>query len=112
MRLQRLLKHADFERVYRQGQRHFAAHLTVFYLRREAAGARVGFTVSRALGGSVQRNRIRRRLREAVRRHGGVLAAPVDVVINPKKSVLKIEFSVLLGQVERAFAIIAQRLSA
>ena len=30
----RLLRHADFERVYKQGRRHFAAHITVFYLPR------------------------------------------------------------------------------
>ena len=30
----RLLRHADFERVYKQGRRHFAAHMTVFYLAR------------------------------------------------------------------------------
>ena len=33
----RLLRHADFERVYKQGRRHFAAHMTVFYLRRAIA---------------------------------------------------------------------------
>ena len=62
---QRLLRHADFERVYKQGRRHFASHMTVFYLARavdtaaESVGSRVGFTVSKALGGAVQRNRMR-----------------------------------------------------
>jgi len=37
----RLLKHSDFERVYKQGRRHFSAHLTVFYLR-QAEGALPG----------------------------------------------------------------------
>jgi ribonuclease P protein component len=105
----RLLKHADFDRVYRQGQRHFSGHMTVFYLRREAGNPRCGFTVGRALGGAVQRNRIRRRLREAVRRHFPALAAPVDVVINPKRSVLTAEFAVLCEEVGRAFELIAQR---
>src|SRR5260370_22711194 len=76
-----LLRHADFEQVYKQGRRHFAAHMTVFYLRRSInddavkkdagpQGLRVGFTVGRVLGGSVQRNRMKRRLREAVRLSG------------------------------------------
>ena len=78
---QRLLKHADFERVYKQGRRHFAAHMTVFYWTRPdatntgAQGLRVGFTVSKALGGAVQRNRARRRLREIVRRRWTRVAA-------------------------------------
>ena len=99
----RLLKHADFDNVYQNGRRHFAAHMTVFFFRRTADGPRVGFTVGRALGGSVERNRIRRRLREAVRRHLPELAAPVDVVINPKRSALQADFELLADEVARAF---------
>jgi ribonuclease P protein component len=86
--------------------------MTVFYLLRpEGTGLRVGFTVTRALGGAVQRNRMKRRLREAVRRLRPAISAAVDVVVNPKKSLLRAEFSELLQQVERAFAVIQQRLS-
>jgi ribonuclease P protein component len=100
----RLLKHADFERVYRQGRRHFAAHMTVFFQTREGGnGPRVGFTVSRALGGSVERNRIRRRLREAVRLNMKDLHVSVDVVINPKKSAIDAEFTELGLEVAQAF---------
>lgn len=119
----RLLKHSDFDRVYKQGRRHFSSHMTVFYLRRsegasqEAASvqrsARVGFTVGRVLGGAVQRNRIKRRLREAVRLRRSALqsACSVDVVINPKKSVLTLEFSVVLDEVGRALDAIAKKLT-
>ena len=121
-RAARLLKHSDFERVYKQGRRHFSSHMTVFYLRRaEGASpqdalrkkdARVGFTVGRVLGGAVQRNRIKRRLREAVRQRCAVLQSTgaVDVVINPKKSVLTLEFSVVLDEVGRALDAIAKKL--
>ena len=108
----RLLKHAAFEQVYQQGGRIFSGHLTAFFLRRaEAEGPRVGFTVSRALGGAVDRNRIKRRLRAAVRQRLTRLQAPVDVVINPKRSVLHLEFDQLLTEIERAFAGVEQRLS-
>ena len=81
-RTARLLRHADFERVYKQGRRHFSALMTVFYWPRPEVnasaamltaartrvaaphGLRVGFTVGRVLGGAVQRNRMKRRLRE------------------------------------------------
>jgi ribonuclease P protein component len=103
----RLLKHADFERVYKLGRRHFAAHITVFYLARvEGDGFRVGFTVGRVLGGAVDRNRMKRRLREAVRLLLPERPAPVDVVINPKKSMLAIEFTELKKEVSRAFEVI------
>jgi ribonuclease P protein component len=106
----RLLKHADFDRVYKQGQRQFSSHMTVLYLRQASGEARVGFTVGRVLGGAVDRNRIKRRLREAVRQHRSLLAIPVDVVINPKKSVLKMEFSELVEEMRRAFEQVARKL--
>jgi len=120
----RLLKHSDFDRVYKQGRRHFSSHLTVFYLRQSVddlpdgkppdRGARVGFTVGKVLGGAVQRNRIKRRLREAVRQRRMVLtgAGAVDVVINPKKSVLTLEFAVVLDEVGKALEVIAKKMVA
>ena len=126
-RTARLLRHADFERVYKQGRRHFSASLTVFYWPRAEAradesstavhgrpvprGLRVGFTVGRALGGAVQRNRMKRRLREAVRLSFPLGDIAADVVINPKKSLLATDFSAVLNEVSRAFAVIEQKLS-
>jgi ribonuclease P protein component len=110
-RTARLLKHADFERVYKQGRRHFTSHMTVFYLRQTEGMARTGFTVGRVLGGAVQRNRIKRRMRDAVRQRRSILTGPVDVVINPKKSVLKVEFPILLEEVTRAFEVIARKMA-
>ena len=81
--------------------------MTVFYLLRAEGTARIGFTVGRVLGGAVVRNRIRRRLREAVRLQRAQLKGPVDVVINPKKTALAVEFVVLLEEVGRAFVVIA-----
>lgn len=130
-----LRKHSDFQRVYQQGRRHFSGNMTVFYLPAEATApapvkavpgpngdgmaaqscvrvsgsVRIGFTVSKALGGSVERNRMRRRTREAVRHHlpmlGGMNGA-VDVVINPKKSLLAAEFPQISKEIERAFSVI------
>ena len=108
----RLLRHADFERVYQQGRRHFSAHMTVFYLSRDQGeGLRIGFTVGRVLGGAVERNRIKRRLREAVRLQRPAGIGSVDVVINPKKSVMKVGFADLMGEVARAFGVIQQKLA-
>jgi ribonuclease P protein component len=123
-RTARLLRHADFERVYKLGRRHFSQSMTVFYWQRQeqqqgvhvaakhpAKGLRIGFTVSRAHGGAVIRNRMKRRLREAVRLSRPPVGPNADVVINPKKAVLTIEFEAVLNEVRRAFAVIEQKLS-
>jgi len=85
--------------------------MTVFYLRQSEGIARTGFTVGRILGGAVQRNRIKRRMRDAVRQRRSILPGAVHVVINPKKSVLKVEFPILLEEVSRAFEVIARKMA-
>ena len=105
-RTSRLLKHADFDHVYREGKRYFSTNMTVFFLPRmgpPVEGLRIGLTVSRALGGAVDRNRMRRRMREAVRATRPLETPPIDVVINPKRLVLKVGFEVLVKEVDRAF---------
>jgi ribonuclease P protein component len=62
------------------------------------------------LGGAVERNRMKRRLRESVRLRWPRNGVPVDVVINPKKSVLKVEFSELANEIGRAFEVIQKSL--
>jgi ribonuclease P protein component len=107
----RLLKHSDFEHVYKHGKRHFSPHLAVYYLRREnGSAARIGLTVGKVLGGAVERNRVKRRLREAVRRRISLLGAPADVVIHPKKTVLTMDFTTLLEEVGRAFEVVQKKI--
>lgn len=103
-RVTRLLKHADFQDVYQQGKKQFAGNMTVFYRERnDEAGPRVGFTVGKVLGGSVDRNRIRRRMRAAVQRRLALLTRPLDVVLHPRKSVLGLEFARLETEVGQLF---------
>jgi ribonuclease P protein component len=111
----RLLHRADFQRVYDFGRRQFTGNMTVFFLRRadspeEApSSVRVGFTVGRVLGGAVERNRIRRRMREAVRLNWPAETAPVDIVFHPRKQVLDLPFEELAREVERGLQLAIQR---
>ena len=73
---------------------------------------RVGLTAGRVLGGAVERNRIRRRMREAVRMHLGALPAGVDVVLHPRRLVLEMDFSRLEREVARVFGAVAAGVAA
>jgi ribonuclease P protein component len=113
----RLRKHADYQRVYREGRRQSLPLLTYFFAARvsapeaEAEAPRVGLTTGRVLGKAVERNRIKRRMRAVVRKHVHVLQGPVDVVLHPRRQVLEAEFTALEREVARAFAAVMRSLS-
>jgi ribonuclease P protein component len=78
----RLSRSADFDRVFRQGRSHAGRELVLYvFPRGEADEPRLGLSVSRKVGGAVQRNRVKRLLREAFALEGGRLPAGTDAVV-------------------------------
>ena len=82
-REQRLTKRQDFAAVYRRGRPYRSGLVILRALRTSRPLSRFGFTVGRPLGKAVVRNRVKRRLREAVR------SLPVvpgwDLVLNARR---------------------------
>jgi ribonuclease P protein component len=105
----RLTKRAEFQRVSR-GRRASVESFTLQSRRRDEAGkevdsgARVGLTVTKSVGGAVERNRVRRRLKEALR-----AAAPLeaegdhDYVLMARREALGRRFAALVDDVRTAF---------
>lgn len=84
---QRLCKNRDFRRIYARGRSHVHDLAVLYVLRRNAeteppaSGRRIGFVVSKKQGNAVVRNRIKRRLREAVRQRLPALRnEPFDLI--------------------------------
>ena len=111
----RLRKHVDYQRVYKGSRKQFSKQISFFFtlrpltgpdgkpLRDTADAPRIGLTVGKVLGKAVDRNRIKRRLREAARKHLPLLTVPVDVVLHPRRTVLDLEFPALEREVEQIF---------
>jgi ribonuclease P protein component len=112
----RLRKHADYQRVYKGSRKQFAKQMSYFFIVRPQLGPdgtplrnadttspRIGLTVGKVMGKAVDRNRIKRRMREAVRKNLTALSTPVDVILHPRKSVIDIEFSALDREVANVF---------
>lgn len=89
--------------MYDQGSRVTCSSFAMFYAVRatDPAGPRAGFTTPRALGKAVIRNRLRRRMREAVRLEMPQFAASIDYVFHPRHGVMEIEFPRLRREVVR-----------
>jgi ribonuclease P protein component len=110
-----LRQHADYQRVYKAARKQFAKQIAYFFAMRAAdapsatPGPRIGLTVPKALGKAVDRNRIKRRLREAIRRALPLLSVSVDVVLHPKRTTLTLDFVTIEQEVAEIFRIIQKR---
>lgn len=79
----RLTRSADFDRVFRQGSSHGGREFVLYVFPRaeEPVAPRLGLSVSRKVGGAVQRNQVKRLLREAFALDGDRLPQGSDVVV-------------------------------
>ena len=111
----RLRRHADYQRAYQATRKQFSQSMTWFLARRDedvsgdrdaasvVTSARVGLTAGKVLGKAHERNRIKRRMREVVRRHFGELPAGYDLILHPRRQVMTMDFGKLEGEVLRIF---------
>jgi len=77
-----LSRSADFDRVFRRGRSHAGRELVLYvFPRRDDGAPRLGLSVSRRVGGAVERNRVKRLLREAFALESMRLPAGSDAVV-------------------------------
>ena len=88
----RLVRRVEYDAVYRDGRRKSGREFAVFLRPNGLDVSRFGWSIKKALGGAVRRNRIRRRIREIVRLHRQEIAPGWDIVIHPRSSVAATKF--------------------
>jgi ribonuclease P protein component len=91
----RLVRRAEYDAVYREGRRRSSRDFTLFVRPNGLEVSRFGWSIKKALGNAVRRNRIRRRLREIFRLHRRKIASGWDVVVHPRATVATTAFPAL-----------------
>ena len=110
----RLRKHADYQRAYAGSRKRQSASMSWFLApqagigtddaggkKSPPSGPRVGLTAGRVLGKAHERNRIKRRMRDVIRRHVDLLPEGADLILHPRRVVLTMEFGKLEAEVVR-----------
>lgn len=106
----RLRKHADYQRAYAAARKRQSASMSWFLASRpagsgvqpdDAPASRVGLTAGKVLGKAHERNRIKRRMREALRRHVDMFPEGCDLIFHPRRIVLTLEFTKLEEEIVR-----------
>ena len=102
-RANRVVRPSDFRTIVRAGRRIGAPHLVVYVLERGAGGpGRFGFIVGKNVGGAVQRNLVRRRLRECGRAAIRSTSLSADVVVRALPGSADVSWATLHGEVAGA----------
>lgn len=97
---ERVRKKQDYLRIYEQGARRYSQHFTIITCRNSSGIRRLGTTVSKKAGNAVQRNRIKRLLREFFRLNKSRLPAAQDIVIIAKRGILPLTYNEVCAELE------------
>jgi ribonuclease P protein component len=100
-RRERVRKRREYVAVQGRGRKLHTDSFLVFVLPRADSPARLGVTVSKKVGGAVERNRVKRLVREAFRRFKTLFPQGLDIVFVAKRAAVEADFDQVMREIER-----------
>ena len=101
---EKIKKSADFIITYKKGARKESRHFKVAILGNNLPWSRLGITVGKKIGNSVQRNHVKRRIREYFRLHKALLPSPSDIVFTAKPGADHLLYIGIANEIDQLFA--------
>jgi ribonuclease P protein component len=92
---ERVRRQRDFISLYKNGSRYRGRYFTLVYGPNPSGLSRLAVVVSKKVGPSVARNRVKRRMRALFRRHKGLLPEPMDLIVVARKEILDLDAAAL-----------------
>jgi ribonuclease P protein component len=90
--LESLKKYKDFKRVYTSGKSYARKSLVLYTYNNNITWSRVGFSISKKIGKAVVRNKIRRRLKEILRKNNNNIKNGYDLVFIARTNINKSKY--------------------
>ena len=106
MRYRTLDKNWQFNRVYGRGKSYVHPHCVLYVAKNRLGYTRIGLTATKKVGHAVQRNRLRRQLREIYRLHEASFVPGYDLVVVARSRAIGADYAAL----EHAYLSLAARL--
>ncbi|HUU52047.1 MAG TPA: ribonuclease P protein component [Candidatus Heimdallarchaeota archaeon] len=104
---ERITKKKDFLSLYKKGNRYRGRYFNLIYLSNDLNFSRMAVVVSKKVGGAVERNTIKRRLRTLFRRNKHILLDPLDIILIVKREIQGISWQSLEEEYLRSVMSIA-----
>jgi ribonuclease P protein component len=94
-KMYRLKSNMEFQKIYNKGKNYWNRNLILFVKKNDLGYTRVGYTITKKIGNSVVRNRIRRQMKEVYRLNFYRIEKGYDLIFIPKKNIIDISFKEL-----------------
>lgn len=94
-KIYRLRSNMEFRKVYSGGKNYWNRNLVLYVKKNNIGNTRVGYSITKKIGNSVIRNKIRRRMKEIYRLNFKCIKSNYDLIFIPKKNVVDISYKEL-----------------
>ena len=106
----RIRKTKNYQNVQSTGKRWRSHDFIVLYIKTDLEQSRIGITVSKKVGNAVRRNRVKRMIREGVRKEYFLLTKPWDIVIIARSSAFFSSTEKIQNQIQSVFKYLSRKL--